>query len=91
MAIIITNSFAVTATDDHINNSQPGRCVIANYFVRSNAIDYTVAINNQRIGNGDSLLESAFLSVARIEHTRSCAENPKLDAAASATIISNSG
>lgn len=54
MAIIITNSFAAiafTVTDDH-TTMQLGRCAIANYFGRSNAIDYTVAINNQRIGNG---------------------------------------
>lgn len=52
MAIIITNLFAAIAvtTDkrlcyDHHMAVRSVQCAIANYFVRSNAIDYTVAIN----------------------------------------------
>lgn len=54
--IIITNSLAAIAVTYGSTNSLLrwciyGWCATANYFGRSNAIDYTVAINNQPIGS----------------------------------------
>lgn len=84
MAIIITNLFAAIAAAaiSHHKYKQPLLqctanydtvhvmwCAIANYFVRSNAIDYSVAINNnnnQWIGNGHICTRNYMVSVVHL-------------------------